>query len=347
MMDALHEGLQLVLARQSLSREQARAVLGAILTNAGEAGDSRDIAIGALLAALAVKGETVDEIVGFAEAMRAAAVNIGLNGGQRRWTDTCGTGGNARKVFNVSTAAAIAAAGAGLGVAKHGNRSSTSPCGSADVLEALGVNLEFPAERLGELLEAVGWGFLFAPLLHPATRRVMAARRALRSQTVFNLLGPLTNPAGADAQVVGVPSAALVDTMAQALQRLGTRHSFVVHSHDGVGEFTTTEINVYAEVTAQGITHHTLDARDLGLPRARAEALACADRAAAVEGVRRVMAGERGALRDVVALNAGAALVAGGSARSFAEGLEMAETALDSGAARAKLDALIEYSRRG
>ncbi len=346
MSDPLHDALQQVLKRRDLSRAEARGVLSGILEGEAEDGGGRDIAIGALLAALAMKGETVDEIVGFAEAMRAAAVNIGLNGGGRRWTDTCGTGGNARKVYNVSTAAAVTAAGAGLAVAKHGNRSSTSPCGSADVLEALGVNLAYPAERLGELLEAVGWGFLFAPLLHPATRRVMPARRALRARTIFNLLGPLTNPAGAEAQVVGVPSAALVETMAAALQQLGTRHSFVVHSRDGVGEFTTTEINEYAEVTPHAIRRLTLDARELGLRRAAADELACADREAAVAGMRRVLAGERGAYRDAVALNAAAALVAGGGAGDLADGLRRAEAALDSGAAHAKLDELIAYSNR-
>jgi anthranilate phosphoribosyltransferase len=346
MNDGLHDALRQVLARQSLSREQARATLEAILNREEQAGENRDIVLGALLAALAVKGETVDEIVGFAEAMRSASLKIRLSDSGRRWTDTCGTGGNARKVFNVSTAAAITAAGAGLSVAKHGNRSSTSPCGSADVLEALGVNLAFPAERLGELLEAVGWGFLYAPLLNPAMQRVMPARRALRSRTIFNLLGPLTNPAGADTQVVGVPSAALVETLAEALQRLGTRHSFVVHGGDGVGEFTTTEVNTYAEITPNGITRHHLDARDLGLRRAAAAELACGDRGAAVEGLRRVLSGERGAYRDVVALNAAAALVAGERAATLEQGLEMAEEALDSGTARAKLDALVGYTQR-
>ncbi len=346
MSDPLHDALQQVLERRDLNREQARGVLGAILTGGAEEGEQRDILIGALLAALAMKGETVEEIVGFAQAMRAAAVKIGLNGSGRRWADTCGTGGHARRVFNVSTAAAVTAAGAGLGVAKHGNRSSTSPCGSADVLEALGVNLAFPAAGLGELLETVGWGFLYAPLLHPTMGRVMPARRALRIRTVFNLLGPLTNPAGAEAQVVGVPSAALVETMAMALQRLGTRHSFVVHSRDGMGEFTTTEINEYAEVTPGGITHRTLDARELGLRRAASEELACGERTAAVTGLRRVLAGEPGAYRDVVVLNAAAALVAGGRADSFPAGMNMAEEALDSGAARAKLEALVSYTNR-
>lgn len=341
----LRQSLQRLLAREDLSQTEARLLLEAMFAGQDD-GPSHDLQVTAVLTALAAKGETVDEITGFAEGMRAAMADIGLRGeAARPWVDTCGTGGNARSVFNVSTAAALAVAGAGLGVAKHGNRSSTSVCGSADVLEAAGVNLQFPVARLGACLEEVGIAFLFAPLLHPAMGKVMPARRALGVRTIFNLLGPLTNPAGAQAQVVGVSAAELVPRMAEALRRLGTRHSFVVRSRDGLGELSTTEVNDVAEVRGNQISITTLDARELGLERVGLEALACRSRDEAVEQLRRVLAGEPGPLQDVVSLNAGAALVAGGKASTLADGLAMAREALQSGAAQRKLAALAVYSR--
>jgi anthranilate phosphoribosyltransferase len=380
----LQQALELVLAGHDLSRAQARVTLEAIFAAPpeGEADPARerlglpfldalplvglrpgfasrqrapaplrapascrDMQIAALLGGLAAKGETVEEIVGFAEAMRAAVADIGLNGQPRNSVDTCGTGGSGRRVFNISTAAAFAAAGAGIAVAKHGNRSSTSVCGSADVLEAAGVNLAFPAERLGPCLQETGIAFLFAPLLHPAMRQVMPARRALRVRTIFNLLGPLTNPAGAPTQVVGVASPGVAAKLAAALLALGTRHSFVVYGADGLGEFSTAALNQVLEIHEGQIREFTLDARELGLRRPAPEELRCESQEDAVAGLQRVLAGERGACREIVCLNAAAALTAGGQAADLRQGIAMAEAALDSGAARGKLQALVAYTR--
>lgn len=334
------EALQRLAARQNLSRPEARALLQAIF-----AGEGEDAQIAGLLMALAVKGETVEEIVGLAEAMRAAATDLGLEGQGRQAVDTCGTGGSLRHVFNVSTAAAFVAAGAGQWVAKHGNRTSTSVCGSADVLEAAGVDLAFPAERLGRCLRDNGIVFLFAPLLHSAMRRVMPARGALKVRTVFNILGPLTNPAGAGAQVVGVSSMDLLPIMAEALAELGTAHSYVVRSLDGLGEFSTTSPNEVAEVMGGKVRRFQLDAGELGLARATLDAFSCRSREEAVARMQAVLEGESGARREIVCLNAAAALVAGDRAEDFREGLELAARSIDSGAARSKLEALVAYTR--
>jgi anthranilate phosphoribosyltransferase len=337
------EALRRLTAREHLSREQARRLLQEIF-----AGHASEAAIAGVLVALAMKGETVDEIVGFAEAMRAAVVDIGLDQGKGAgagaYVDTCGTGGSARNCFNISTAAAFVAAGAGAAVAKHGNRTNTSVSGSADVLEACGVNLALPAERLGPCLRAIGVVFLYAPLLHGAMHRVIPARRALGIRTIFNLLGPLTNPAGARAQVVGVPSAGLIPVMAEALLRLGTRHSFVVRSEDGLGEFSTTATTWVAEIQHGEIREYRLDARKLGLPRAQIADLTCSSREDAAAALAAVLEGEAGARRDITCLNAAAALVAAGRASDMDQGLELARAAIDSGAAREKLAALVRYT---
>jgi anthranilate phosphoribosyltransferase len=340
----LPDVLRRLLRRENLSRAEARALLEAMFADGGD-GERHDLQVTAVLTALAAKGETVEEITGFAEGMRAAMADIGLHDSSRAWVDTCGTGGHGRAVFNVSTAAALAAAGAGLGVAKHGNRSSTSVCGSADVLEAAGVNLQFPAARLGECLEAVGMAFLFAPKLHPAMARVMPARRALRVRTIFNLLGPLTNPAGAQAQVVGVGDAELLPKLAEALACLGTRHSYVVRSRDGLAELSTTNVNDVVEIRAGLVRQYTLDARELGLERVGLETFTCKSREEAVARLHQVLAGEPGPLQDIVSLNAGAALLAGGGARDWTEGVELARVSLQSGAARRILEKLVAYTR--
>lgn len=343
----MREALQRLIEGQDLSRTEARELLAAILQGpASEAERSRfDVRVAGILAALAAKGETVEEIAAFAEVMRGAMADIGLDGESGGWVDTCGTGGNARKVFNISTAAALAAAGAGQGVAKHGNRTSTSACGSADVLEALGVRLDVPAARLGQCLREIGIAFLFAPTLHPAMRQAMPARSALGVRTIFNLLGPLTNPAGADAQVIGVSAPGLVKMLAEALRVLGTRHSFVVRSRDGVGELSTTAINDVAEVHAGRVREYTLDARELGLERVELSALECGSKVEAVDKMERVLNGEPGPLQDVVGLNAAAALMAGGRVSDWGAGLAQAREALRSGAARRKLQALVEFTQ--
>jgi anthranilate phosphoribosyltransferase len=276
--------------------------------------------------------------------MRSAVADIGLGPRPPDSIDNCGTGGGGRRTFNISTAAALVAAGAGARVAKHGNRSATSVCGSADVLEAAGVNLACPPERLGPCLRATGFVFLFAPVLHPAMRHVMPARRALGTRTVFNLLGPLTNPAGAQAQVIGVAVKDQLRLLAAALAGLGTRHSLVVYSDDGLGEFSTAALNQVVEIRDGVSTEYTFDARDLGLAPPAPGALDCASQADAVAALGRLLAGERGAYREVVLLNAAAALLVGGVARDWRQGLEMSAAAIASGAARAKLEALIAFT---
>ena len=249
--------------------------------------------------------------------------------------------------MNISTAAAFAAAGAGATVAKHGNRSNTNACGAADVLEAAGVNLQFPARELGACLRANGIAFLFAPLLHPAMRRVARVRRALAARTVFNLLGPLTNPAGAQAQIIGVPKPELVMKMAEALLALGTGHSFVVHAEDGIGEFSTTAPNEMAEINRGTISYYSVDARDLGLRRAGLEELRCDTKAEAIAALKAVLGGAPGPASDIVSLNAAAVLVAAGQALDLRHGIELARRSLASGAAAKKLADLAAYSQAG
>src|SRR5580700_2211535 len=267
--------------RESLSREEACSVMAEILS-----GQCTDSQIAALLVALHMKGETVEEIVGFAEAIRAAAAPLGLHpnhtvdvSGTERdaLVDTCGTGGDANGTFNISTATALVVAGAGVRVAKHGNRSVTSKCGSADVMEALGVNIDLPPTRLAGCLEKVGIAFLFAPAMHSAMKHVQSARRELRLRTVFNLLGPLTNPARATCQVVGVYSAELVEKLAEALSMLGLRRALVVHGNDGLDEITITGPTRIAEVREGQVHAYEVTPEEFGLQRATREEISGGD----------------------------------------------------------------------
>ena len=353
-LEALHK---IVTHRESLSREEARALMAEVL-----AGRCTDSQIAALLVGLHMKGETVDEIVGFAESIRAAATPIPLrsdslldqSGTEREaLVDTCGTGGDAAGTFNISTASALVAAGAGVRVAKHGNRSSTlkldggemrAKCGAADVMEALGVTLQLPPSVLAQCLEQVGIAFLFAPAIHSAAKYVAAARRETRLRTVFNLLGPLTNPAGASAQVVGVYSLELVDKLAEALSMLGTRRAFVVHGLDGLDEITITGPTRIAEVRAGRVETYEVTPEEFDLKRATLEELSGGNAEENAGFVRRILAGEHSARRDVVLMNASAALVAAGKAPSLKAGVEMAARSIDSGAARKKLDALVSFT---
>jgi len=343
-LEALH---QVANHRQSLSREAAREVMSEILT-----GGATDAQIAALLVALHMKGETVEEIVGFAEAIRKAAAPLNVHdpaldvSGTERdaLVDTCGTGGDASGTFNISTATALTIAGAGVRVAKHGNRSVTSRCGSADVVEALGVNITLPPARIAECLEAVGIAFLFAPAMHSAMKYVQPARRDLRLRTVFNLLGPLCNPAHASAQVVGVYSPALVEKLAQALQMLGLTRALVVHGADGLDEITITGPSHVAEVRNGTISVYDVTPEQFGLERAAISAIQGGDKVANAYIIRRLLDGERSPRRDVVLLNAAAALVVAGKADSISEALPMAAQSLDSGAARDKLAKLIDFT---
>jgi anthranilate phosphoribosyltransferase len=294
-----------------------------------------------------MKGEEPGELLGLARAMRAHATPVphGLMG--ETILDTCGTGGDGLNCFNISTVAALVAAGAGVRVAKHGNRSISSRCGSADLLEALGVNIAAPVERAAAAIREVGIGFLFAPALHPAMKHAMPARLELKMRTAFNLLGPLTNPAGASAQLVGAPTVAAAGLMARTLAALGLQHGYVVHGSDGMDEITTTGETLVFEVAGGGAGEAKVSPSDFGVPSARPEDLKGGDGETNAAIARSVLEGARGPRRDIVLVNASAALVAAGKAPSFREGMELAASSIDSGAARKKLEALARFSHRG
>ena len=343
-LEALH---RIANHRESLSRAETRAVVEEIL-----AGKCSDAQIAGLLVALHMKGETVEEIVGFAEAIRAAAVQLDIHSaldvsgtGRDALVDTCGTGGDASGTFNISTATAFVVAGAGVRVAKHGNRSATSKCGSADVMEALGVNLNLSAPRLAECLQKTGMVFLFAQAVHSATKYVQTARRELRVRTIFNLLGPLTNPAGASAQVVGVYSIDLVEKLAEALSMLGLRRAFVVHGLDGLDEITITGPTRMAEVRDGAIRGYEVTPEEFGLQRAPLAQISGGDAAENAEIIRKILQGKRSACRDVVVLNAAAALVAAGKTDHLVDAVPMAAQAIDSGVAKAKLESLVRFTQ--
>ena len=345
-LDALH---RIADHRQSLSREEAHAVMTEVLT-----GQCSDAQIAALLVALHMKGETVEEIVGFAEAIRAAAVPLELSSdsvldasgtGRDALVDTCGTGGDTSGTFNISTATAFVVAGAGVRVAKHGNRSVTSKCGSADVMEALGVNIQLPVARLAACLEQVGIAFLFAPAMHSAMKHVQTARRELHLRTVFNLLGPLTNPARATCQVVGVYSADLVEKLAEALSMLGLRRALVVHGSDGLDEITITGSTRIAEARDGQVRSYEVTPEEFGLQRAPLDEISGGDAALNATLIREILSGKKSARRDVVLLNAAAALVAAGRADHLRDAVPLAAKAIDSGAAEKKLAALVKFSK--
>jgi anthranilate phosphoribosyltransferase len=344
-LDALH---RIANHRQPLSREEARAVMAEVLT-----GKCTDAQIAALLVALHMKGETVEEIVGFAEAIRAAATPLSIHQnstvdvsgtGRDALVDTCGTGGDASGTFNISTATALVVAGAGVRVAKHGNRSVTSKCGSADVMEALGVSISLPPTRLAACLEEVGIAFLFAPAMHSAMKYVQPARRELRLRTVFNLLGPLTNPAHASAQVVGVYSVELVEKLAEALSMLGLHRAIVVHGLDGLDEITITGPTRVAEVREGSVRTYEVTPEEFGIERAPIEDISGGDAAVNAAIIREILSGRKSPKRDVVLLNAAAALVAAGRADHVAEALPLAARSIDSGAAAEKLEAMVRFT---
>jgi anthranilate phosphoribosyltransferase len=334
----MQTAIQSLLDGHDLSRERAREVMGQIMR-----GEATPAQIGGFLVALRLKGETADEIAGCAEAMRAHA--LGVRPRRQDLVDTAGTGGDGGRTFNISTAAALVAAAAGAGVAKHGNRAVSSQAGSADVLEALGFELELPGERIAQSIDELGFGFLFAPTHHPAMKHAAPVRRELGARTVFNVLGPLTNPAGARAQVVGVYSASLVRTIAEVLARLGSHRAFVVHGAHGIDELSPTGPNLVCEVVEGDVREREIDPLELGIPRCAPEELrgGTADENAA--RIREVFAGGNGGRRSAILLNAAGAIAAGGHATDLADGLGYAREALDSGAAAARLEALIAFTR--
>ncbi|HEX5816873.1 MAG TPA: anthranilate phosphoribosyltransferase [Methylomirabilota bacterium] len=344
------EAVRALVDRTDLSRIEAAAAMEAIMSGA-----ATNAQIAAFLTALRMKGETVEELIGFAQVMRQKAVRIrvhddgvaGLTGTDREMLiDTCGTGGDATGTFNVSTATAFVVAGAGLKVAKHGNRSVSSMCGSADVVETLGINLELTPPKVARCIDEVGIGFLYAPLLHTAMKHVMAARREMGIRTVFNMLGPLTNPAAANAQIIGVYAASLTEPLARVLAELGTVRAFVVHGADGLDEISNTGESRVSEVREGMVRSYTVRPEDFGLGRAAIGELMGGDREENARIIRAILDGETGPRRDIVLMNAAAALVAGGKARDFKDGVGLAAQAIDSGAARRTLEALIALSRR-
>ncbi len=333
----IQQAIEQLLDGRDLGRERAREVMDEIMR-----GDATEAQIGGFLVALRAKGETVDEITGCAEAMREHALPVRAR--RAELVDTAGTGGDGARTLNISTAAAIVAAAAGAAVAKHGNRAVSSACGSADVLEALGFELELPPERIARSIDELGFGFMFAPLHHPAMRHAAPVRRELATRTVFNVLGPLTNPAGARAQIVGVYAPELVPTVAGVLARLGAHRAFVVHGAYGVDELSPAGPNLVCEVVEGEVVERTIDPLELGVERCSPDELRGGDPAENAAAIRRVFAGEGGGRRDAILLNAAGAIAAGGLAADLREGLERVREAVDAGAASARLDELARFT---
>jgi len=336
----IQAGLNRVLDGHDLSRAEACEVMNSIMR--GEASPAQ---IAGFLVALRAKGETVDEITGSADAMRAHVLEVRPQ--RDDLVDTAGTGGDGARTLNISTAAALVAAAAGAGVAKHGNRAVSSASGSADVLEALGFELEQPPERIAQSIDELGFGFLFAPAHHPAMRHAADVRRELATRTVFNVLGPLTNPAGARAQIVGVYSPELVRKIAEVLAQLGARRAFVVHGAGGIDELSPCGPNQLCEVVDGGVRERTIDPQTLGIRPSSPEELRGGSPDENAEAIREVLAGARGGRRDAILLNAAGAIAAAGHADDLREGLELARTAVDSGAAGERLDRLVAFSHAG
>ncbi len=321
-----------------LSRAEARATMQEIM-----AGEATQAQIAGFLVALRAKGETADEIAGCAEAMREHVLHV--NPTRTDLVDVVGTGGDGANTYNISTAAAFVAAAAGAAVAKHGNRAASSQTGAADVLEALGFRLELPPERIAQSIDELGFGFLFAQAHHPAMRHAAPVRRELGTRTVFNVLGPLTNPAGARALVLGVYSPGLARTLADALIQLEATRAYVVHGAGGIDELSPCGPNLVCEVENGAVREYELDPLELGIERCDQEELRGGDPAANAAALRDVLAGAGGGHRSAVILNAAGGIAAAGHAASLAEGIGLARAAIDSGAAAARLDELVEFSQ--
>jgi anthranilate phosphoribosyltransferase len=335
----IQQALQRLLDGHDLGRDETREVMGEIMR-----GEATPAQIGGFLVALRAKGETPDEIAGCAEAMRGHVLAVRPE--RDDLVDTAGTGGDGARTINISTAAALVAAAAGAAVAKHGNRAVSSACGSADVLEALGFELEQEPVHIARSIDELGFGFLFAPSHHPAMRHAAPVRKELATRTVFNVLGPLTNPAGARAQVVGVYSPQLVRTIAEVLARLGAHRAFVVHGADGIDELSPVGTNLVCEVVDGSVHERELDPQEeLGVPRCTIEELRGGTPEENAAAIRAVFAGAEGGRRSAILLNAAGAIAAGGHAADLREGLSLATAAIDSGAAAERLERLIVFSR--
>ncbi|WP_395091144.1 anthranilate phosphoribosyltransferase [Armatimonas sp.] len=337
-MPFVKETLAKVVGGAALSETEAEAAMGKIME-----GMATPAQLGALLTALRIKGESVDELTGFARGMRAHSLKVIT--ARRPLVDTCGTGGALRKTFNISTTAAFIAAAAGVAIAKHGNRAATSKFGSADVLEALGARLDLTPEAVGRCIDDVGIGFLFARSHHPAMKHAAPIRAELGFRTIFNALGPLTNPAGATRQVLGVYDGALCEPLARVLLRLGAEHVLVVHGRAGLDEISTFGETLVAEGKGDEVVIYTLTAAELGLTETTPDALAPRDGDDPGATVRAVLGGEFGPRREIVLANAGAALYVAGATASLTEGVALATKTLDSGAALAKLEQFVAFTQ--
>ncbi|HEY32989.1 MAG TPA: anthranilate phosphoribosyltransferase [Dehalococcoidia bacterium] len=333
----IKEAIQNLVSGQSLTMDEAAAVMAEIMS-----GEATPAQFGAIVTALRLKGETVEEIAGLAKVMRDKASPVKVSGPT---VDTCGTGGDAFGTFNISTTAALIVAGAGLKVAKHGNRAMTSSCGSADVLEALGVKIDLGPEGVQECLEKAGIGFMFAPVFHPAMKHAAGPRREIGIRTVFNFLGPLTNPAGAQTQVIGVSDAVFAPKMAQVLQRLGCRHALVTHGEEGLDEISICGSTKIWEVKGDSSSAYTIAPEECRLKRASIGDIKGGTVEENAKILRNILSGATGPARDVVLLNAAAGLVAGDLRQDIAGGVELAREVLESGAALQKLDDFIRISQ--
>ena len=334
----IRESIDTVVSGQSLSMEDASLVMREIME-----GEATPAQLGAFLTALALKGETTQEIAGMAKVMREMALQVKVDG---ELIDTVGTGGDGKNTFNISTATAFVAAGAGLKVAKHGNRAASGSCGSADVLEALGVQIELSPEAVAQCVNEVGVGFMFAPAFHPAMRYAGPVRREIGIRTVFNILGPLTNPAGAQTQLLGVAFPELGGIMAEVLGFLGSHHAMIVHGHGGLDEISLSGDTSVWEVRGGEVEEWTLHVEDTGLPETPIEAIRGGTKEENAATMRRVFQGEQGPVRDMVLLNSAGVLMVGDKAESIRKGVERSAGSIDSGAALAKLDQMIEVTQR-
>ncbi|MBI4338034.1 MAG: anthranilate phosphoribosyltransferase [Chloroflexi bacterium] len=334
----IREAIEAVVSGRALSMAEASSAMEEIM-----AGQATPAQIAAFITALRMKGETADEIAGMAQVMRQKALRVQVDGDL---VDTCGTGGDRSGTFNISTAAAFVAAGAGIRVAKHGNRAMSGSCGSADVLEASGVKIDLGPAGVERCIQEAGFGFMFAQVFHPSMKHAAGPRREVGIRTVFNILGPLTNPAGAQAQVLGVAEAFLGEKLAHVLARLGSRHALVVHGEDGLDELTTTAATRVWELQGGVVRTYTVVPEGVGLARASLADLKGGSPQDNARLLRQVLGGERGPLRDVVLFNAAAALVAGDRAPGLREGAAMAAQAVDSGVALASLEKLVQVSQR-
>jgi anthranilate phosphoribosyltransferase len=334
----IKEAIGLVVSGSSLTAEQAELAMQEIMT-----GEVTPAQLGAFLTALKLKGEKAEEITGFARAMRDKAVHVNATGPV---IDIVGTGGDDSGSINISTAAAVIAAAAGLKVAKHGNRAMSSKCGSADVLEALGVKIDLDAGQVQKCLEEAGISYMFAQVFHPAMKYAAAPRREIGIRTVFNILGPLTNPAGAERMVLGVASEPMVDDMSLVLQGLGCKHALIVHGEDGMDEITISGKTYIGELKDGSIKRFTITPEDFGISRADVQSLRGGEAKENAEMLRRVFSGARGPQRDVIVLNAAAGLLAGDKVESLSQGVTLAVEIIDNGKAREKLEQLIECSNR-